>query len=198
MRRIVVFVLTSLDGAVADPTRFFPHPDADGPSPPGYDEVMIDLERDLIARQSAVLLGREMFDQWSRYWPTSDEQPFADFVNRTQKYVLTSSPLPPSAWSDTTEALSGPLADAVADLRSRPGDGDIGVHGSITLVRSLLRERLADELVLVCAPVVDPQGPRFFEGFPDDDPWMLRLTGCTRTDSGAVWLTYDVSTGSGA
>jgi dihydrofolate reductase len=39
----------------------------------------------LIGSQDAVLLGRNMFDEWSRYWPTADEQPFADFINSVKK-----------------------------------------------------------------------------------------------------------------
>ena len=40
-----------------------------------------------------MLLGRHMYDEWSRYWPTSDVQPFADFINGVKKYVVTSTPL---------------------------------------------------------------------------------------------------------
>ncbi|HET7431585.1 MAG TPA: dihydrofolate reductase family protein [Nocardioides sp.] len=185
MRRIVVFTLSTLDGAVDDPNRYFPDPEATGPSAPAYDEVMGRLEAELIARQDAVLLGRGMYDEWSRYWPTSDEQPFADFINSVHKYVLSSRELSPSAWANT-EQVSGPLHEVVADLRSRPGDGDIGVHGSITLAQSLLAAGLADELQLVLAPVVDPLGRRLFSSM--SELHRLQLDRCTQTDSGALWL----------
>ena len=102
MRRIVVFTLSTLDGAVDDPNRYFPDPDATGPSAPIYDEAMGRLEQQLITSQDAVLLGRGMYDEWSRYWPTSDEQPFADFINSVHKYVLSSSELTPSDWTNRT------------------------------------------------------------------------------------------------
>ena len=146
---------------------------------------MIDMEARLIRDQDAVLLGRHMYDEWSRYWPTSDEQPFADFINNVKKYVVTSTPLT-IAWGDA-EAMAGPIGDLVRDLRARPG-GDIGVHGSVELAQSLLAEGLVDELQLAVGPVVDPTGRRLFERF--DDLRRLDLVSATPTPSGSVWLIY--------
>ena len=92
MRKIVVYTLTSLDGAVDDPRRYFPDTDPRGRRT-GVRPTMAELEAQLIGNQDAVLLGRKMFDEWSSYWPTSDEQPFAEFINRVKKYVVTSTPL---------------------------------------------------------------------------------------------------------
>jgi dihydrofolate reductase len=186
VRRIVVYTITSLDGSVDDPTRLFP-PDVDPerPQPPTFDDVLIEREAELIEQQDAVLLGRHMYDEWSRYWPTSSEQPFADFINGVTKYVVTSTPLA-AAWGDA-QAVSGPLADIVRDLLSLPGK-DIGVHGSITLAQSLLAEGLVDELHLAVAPVVDPAGRRLFERATDLQ--RLTLVGATPTPTGALWLVY--------
>ena len=93
MRKVVLHTLTSLDGAVDDPRRYFPDTDPTVRGAPVFDPVMADLEARLIGSQDAVLLGRTMFDEWSRYWPTADEQPFADFINSVKKYVVTSTPL---------------------------------------------------------------------------------------------------------
>jgi dihydrofolate reductase len=190
VRRIVLYVITSLDGSVDDPTRCFPpDSDPDRPQPPTFDDTLVEREAELIAGQDAVLLGRHMFDEWSRYWPTSDEQPFADFINGVKKYVVTSTPLGTSGgdpWGDA-EAVSGPLRDVVRDLKALPGK-DIGVHGSIELARSLLAEGLVDELHLAVAPVLDPEGRRLFDGLPA----MQRLTleSATPTETGALWLVY--------
>ena len=134
MRKVVLHTLTSLDGAVDDPRRYFPDTDSTVRGAPVFDPVMADLEARLIGSQDAVLLGRNMFDEWSRYWPTADEQPFAAFINSVKKYVVTSMPLT-NSWGDA-EAVAGPVADVVRDLKARPG-GDIGVHGSIELAQSL-------------------------------------------------------------
>jgi dihydrofolate reductase len=189
VRKVVLYTLTSLDGAVDDPRRYFPDTEADQPGPPVFDSVMIGLEERLIRKQDAVLLGRNMYDEWSRYWPTSDDQPFADFINGVKKYVATSRPLA-NAWGDS-EAVTGPIADFLGALKARPG-GDIGVHGSITLARSLLAAGLVDELQLAVGPVLDPAGRRLFEHLEE---WTrLQLLDVTPTPSGTVWLTYRLAT----
>lgn len=98
---------------------------------------------------------------------------------------MTSSPLT-SPW-DNSRVVHGPVAHAVHELKSMPG-GDIGVHGSITLVKSLLAERLVDVLHLAVGPVLDPVGRRVFEGL--DSPRALELVAAVPTSGGAVWLTY--------
>ena len=100
------------------------------PGAPVFDATMTGLEARLIGAQDAVLLGRRMYDEWSRYWPMSDEQPFADFIDTVKKYVVTSTPLA-SRWGDT-ETVTGPVDEFVSALKARPR-GDIGVHGSIKL-----------------------------------------------------------------
>lgn len=190
MRKVVLYTLTSLDGAVDDPNRYFPGADSAVAGPPEFDPLMVDLEARLIGNQDAVLLGRNMFDAWSQYWPTSDEQPFADFINGVKKYVVTSRPLT-NSWGDA-EAVVGPVADVVRDLKARPGS-DIGVHGSIELAQSLLAAGLIDELHLLIGPVLDPTGRRLFEHL--DTPRRLELRSATPTPSGSVWLAYRLITG---
>jgi dihydrofolate reductase len=187
MRKLVQYTLMSLDGAVDDPRRYFPGSSLNVDTAPTFDPVMVDLEAELIGDQDAVLLGRKTFDEWSRYWPNSDEQPFADFINGVKKYVVTSTPLT-NEWKNA-EVVAGPLSDAVRDLKARAG-GDIAVHGSITLAKSLLAAGLVDELQLVVGPVLDPMGRRLFEGV--DDLRRLELVRATPTPGGSVWLTYRV------
>src|SRR3954451_15325744 len=135
MRRIVLYTLTSLDGGVDDPIRSFPQHAEDDQSVPSFNDVMLELEARLIGDQDAVLLGRHMYDQWSRYWPTSDEQPFADFINGVKKYVVTSRPLT-RVWGDSV-AVIGPIVEFLVALKASQG-GNIGIHGSIELAQSLL------------------------------------------------------------
>lgn len=186
MRKVVLYTLTSLDGAVDHPGRYFPET-GDQPGAPVFDPVLAGLEAEMAARQDAVLLGRKMYDEWARYWPTSDEQPFADFINHVRKYVVTSSPLT-VAWHNA-EPVAGPVADVVRDLKQQPG-GDIGVHGSIELAQSLLGHGLVDEICLAVGRVLDPKGRRLFDGL--DNLRVLELVDATPTPSGSVWLRYRV------
>jgi dihydrofolate reductase len=182
-RKVVLYTLMSLDGAVDHPGRYFA-----GSRPgeaPEFDSVMIDNERRIIGAQDAVLLGRHMYDEWSRYWPNVDHQPFADFINTVKKYVVTSTPLS-NGWHNS-EPVAGPIEDLVRDLKTRPG-GDIGVHGSIQLAQSLLEAELVDELQLVVGPAFGLPGRRLFAS--TEDVGRLELLSAMPTPSGSVLLGY--------
>jgi dihydrofolate reductase len=187
MSRIVLYTLMSLDGAVDDPRRYFPETGTESGAPV-FDQELADLEADMIDRQDAVLLGRGMYDQWAHYWPNSQEQPFADFINAARKYVVTSSPLS-GDWANA-EAVTAPLGELVADLKAHH-TRDIGVHGSITLAQSLLREGLVDELCLAVGRVIDPLGRRLFDRLTARRE--MHLLNATATPSGSLWLRYEIA-----
>ena len=186
MRKLVLYTLASLDGDVDDPTAYFT-----GSQPgaaPEFDEAMIENERRVIETQDAVLLGRGMYDEWSRFWPTVENHPFAEFINGVRQYVVTSTPLS-GGWNNA-EAVGGPIEDLVRDLKARPG-GDIGVHGSIQLAQSLLAAGLVDELEVVVGPSFGFPGRRLF---PDvEAPRQLHLLSATPTPSGSLLLRYRAS-----
>jgi dihydrofolate reductase len=186
VRKVVLYTLMSLDGAVDHPLRYF----APGQEPgevPEFDAVMIDNEERIIATQDEVLLGRNMYDEWSQFWPNAEDEPFADFINTVKKRVVTSTPLS-NEWHNA-EAVTGPVEAVVRDLKARPG-GDIGVHGSITLAQSMLELGLVDELQLVVGPVFGCPGRRLFRS--TDRPARLDLISATPTPSSSMLLAYRV------
>ncbi len=87
MRKIVVYELLSLDGVAEDPDSFF----AD------WDAAMDANLAAVIATQDAVILGRRSYTEWAQFWPDSQIQPFAAFINKVTKYVATSTPLDASS-----------------------------------------------------------------------------------------------------
>ena len=176
-RQVVLYQLLSLDGVAEEPSDWVFDVD---------DEVFAHLGR-VIAGQDDVLLGRGTYDYWAGYWPTSDVQPFADFINRTTKHVVTSTPLT-QEWVNC-QVVSGPVEEHVAALKRSSG-GDIGVHGSTTLAQTLLRAGLVDELQLVVAPTVARAGRRLFDD--QGELQRLELTGVQRTPSGLLLLGYRV------
>ena len=184
MRKVVLYTLMSLDGDVDDPSQYFTS-DQEAGQPPEFDAVMDANEAAIIGTQDAVLLGRRMYDEWSRYWPAVQDQQFAEFINRVKKYVVTSTPLS-TQWHNA-EPVAGPVEDLVRDLKDRPG-ADIGVHGSIQLARSMLELGLVDELQLVVGPAFGFSGRRLF---PDDATVRrLELRDVRPTPSGSVLLAY--------
>jgi dihydrofolate reductase len=85
--------------------------------------------------------------------------------------------------------LIGPdVTTAVRKIKEMPGR-DIGLHGSISLVQSLLHERLVDELVLYVMPTVAGQGlRRLFDGTGNAHPMKL-VRSCVAPNGIAI-LTY--------
>lgn len=173
MRRVIAYELVSLDGVAESPDAFIDT----------WDDVLDANLADVISTQTDVLLGRRSHDEWAPYWPASDVEPFATFINAVPKHVATSSPLP-GGWSAT--AIDDDLAVYVRDLREQDG-GDIGVHASISLVQSLLAADLVDELRLVVAPAVAGSGRRLLDGVPAT---RLELVRSVPTPTGHLLLTY--------
>ena len=150
------------------------------------DEAIEENLRRGIAAVDTVLLGRRTFDQWAGYWPTSNVEPFASFINGVEKFVVTSSPLG-QTWANSTVAQS-PLPEFVRSLKEMSG-GDIGVLGSIQLTQSLLEAGLIDELHLVIAPAIKVQGRKLFE---KGSPRRLTLTRSVTSPNGFLILDFRV------
>jgi dihydrofolate reductase len=173
MRKVVVYELLSLDGVAEKPDGFF----AD------WDDAMEANLGAVIAAQDSVILGRRSYEEWAEFWPGSDIEPFATFINGVTKHVATSTPLD-RTWANAS-AVDGELVDFVAELRNRPG-GDIGVHASISVAQALLAGGVVDELRLVIAPAIVGSGRRLLDGVP-----AIRLEPIRSTTSPTGYLLVD-------
>jgi dihydrofolate reductase len=180
VRDLIVTENITLDGVIDAEGGWF--------STDGGDDLAA-ATRGHMAAADAVLLGRVTYEQFAGYWParTDDATGVSDYLNRTTKYVVSSS-LATADWQHTT-ILRGPLADEVTALKRQPGK-DIVATGSVTLVRSLVQENLVDALRLFVHPVVLGQGRRLF---PDGRDRKLRLADTRTFRSGVVLLTYRVA-----
>jgi dihydrofolate reductase len=176
MRKVVAYELLSLDGVAEEPSRFIAE----------FDDVMRENLGRVIASQDVVILGRRTYDEWAGHWPSSDNEPFASFINGVEKHVVTSTE-PEVPWSNTT-TINGGLLDVLAEMKRRSG-ADIGIHGSIALTQSLLGSGLVDELRLVVAPALQGRGRRLFD---EGTPRQLALMGSVISPSGSLLLHYQV------
>ena len=176
MRKVVAYELLSLDGVAEKPDGFFA----------SWDDAMESNLAAVIGTQDAVILGRRSYDEWAAFWPGSEIEPFATFINGVAKYVATSTPLE-RAWSNAT-AVNGELIDFVQDLKDQPGH-DIGVHASISVVQALLTAGVLDELRLVIAPTIASSGRRLLEGLP---PVRLETIRSVTSPSGYLLVDYQV------
>jgi dihydrofolate reductase len=175
MRRVVMYHLLSLDGVAEEPSDWVFD----------FDERCAENLARIIATQDSVLLGRHQYDEWAAYWPEANDELFAPFINGVTKYVFTSG-APTVAWTNST-VVNSDAAEYVSSLKREPG-GDIGVHGSIELSRSLLAAGLVDELQLLVVPTIAGSGRRLFAD--GDALRRLELVDVERTSSGAVLVAY--------
>ena len=165
--RIVASEFMSLDGVVQAPGG--PTEDESGDfthggwSIPYFDpEAMGPAIGDIAERCEALLQGSRTYRVSADAWPERGGDPFADWINATQKYVVSDTLNDADiSWHPTTIIRSAHLAQTVAELRERPG-GDVYVYGSLTLVRWLLASEMLDELLLFVEPITLGGGKTLF------------------------------------
>ena len=92
MRKVIASLFSTLDGVVEAPNEWQFAFD---------DEMGAAMSRTLEA-QDAVLLGRVTYTEWAGYWPTSTDEPFASWINRTPKYVASTTLDSADHWSNGT------------------------------------------------------------------------------------------------
>jgi dihydrofolate reductase len=176
MRKVVSSLFYSLDGVVEAPDQWsMEYFDAD---------MMADMQSQ-IDMIDTVLLGRVSYEEWAGYWPTSTDEPFASFINKVPKHVVTSR-LEKADWQNTT-LIKGDLTEAITRLKGQPGK-NIGVNASPTLVASLVELDLLDELRLYVYPVIVGKGRQLFANGPKMK--HLKLVETHTTGSGVVALVY--------
>ena len=95
-----------------------------------------------------------------------------------------------------SEQLQGDLVDFVTALKNEPG-GNIGLSGSVSVVRQLLDAGLLDELHLLVHPIAVRKGMRLFDEGEASIP--LRLISSETFQTGVLNLVYGPaeSTGDG-
>lgn len=177
MRKIVAGLHMSFDGVVQTPEAW---------ALSYFNDEMGQMIGAQMAASDTLLLGRVTYETFADHWPTqSGDVPFADYMNTTPKLVA-SSTLDTVEWQNST-LLGGDVAARLSDLKQQPGK-NIQITGSITLLRSLLRAGLVDELNVMICPIVLGRGERLFEKSTDQLP--LHLVDATTLRTGVVSLTY--------
>jgi len=176
MRKIVSGLFISLDGVIEAPNDW---------TGPWFNPELGQAVGSFIAAQDAMLLGRVSYDEFAAFWPQQTGD-MADSMNGTAKYVV-SGTLKSAEWQNSTLIPAASAIAEIAELKQRPGK-NIGMTGSATLVSSLLREGLLDELHLFVFPVVLGSGKRLFAAPGAKLP--LKLIDSATFDTGVLHLTY--------
>ncbi len=178
MRKIVAGLFISLDGVYeASDQWHFPY----------CDDAMGQAVQTQMDAADTMLLGRVTYQEFASYWPHQSpaENDIADYMNGTPKLVVSTS-LEQVDWQKST-LITGNIKEELTRRKQQPGK-DISITGSGTLVRSLLRDGLLDELRLLVHPIVVGRGKRLFpEGVEQQS---LNLVASTIFPTGVAYLTY--------
>jgi dihydrofolate reductase len=193
--RLTVTTFLSTDGVyqgpggpTEDPSGGF---DRGGWLVPHFDEATGVFMTEVFQKVDAFLFGRRTYEIMAAHWPNvTDEEgdETASRLNTLPKYVVSTTLRDPE-WQNST-VVSGDIAAEVIRLKEMEG-GELQVHGSGTLVRTLLEHDLVDELRLIVFPVIVGAGRRLF---PENGvAAALRLVQSRSTPSGVVIQVYEPS-----
>jgi dihydrofolate reductase len=186
MGKLVVSEFVTLDGVAEAPDKWI-----NGIHFKLFDEEGGKFKHDELFASEALLLGRVTYEAFAQAWPPRTGE-FADRFNSIPKFVA-SRTLDKVDWN--ASLIKGNVAEEVARLKRQPG-GDLVVHGSLSLVDTLMRHQLVDEYRVWIDPIVVGAGRRLFnEGV---DPAVLKLVDTKTFPSGTVVLTYHPANGAPA
>ena len=175
MRKIVVTEFVSLDGVVEEPAWTFPY----------WNDEIAKFKGEESSASDALLLGRVTYQGFAAAWPQSEDEG-ADYFNNVRKYVVSETLKEPLEWQNST-LIKDNIVEEVTNLKQQDGK-DITVHGSATLVQTLMQHDLVDLYRLLVYPVVVGSGKRLFE---EGIPAALKLLGSQSFSSGVVALAYE-------
>lgn len=185
MRKLIVTEFMSLDGVFEAPG-----PDGSGYKYEGWtfaynSEEFGKFKYDELQQTDILLLGRVTYEGFAKAWPSQkDPAGFADKFNSMPKYVV-SKTLQKADWNNS-HIINTNIVEEIQKLKNQDG-GNIVVHGSGTLARFLLQQKLVDELTIMLYPVVLGAGKRFFA---DAEKTNLKLINSSSFASGIVVLNY--------
>jgi dihydrofolate reductase len=185
MRKIIVLEFLTIDGVMQAPGG--PKEDTSGGFKYGGWTVPYsdDFTGKIMGKQMSgkydLLLGRKTFEIFAAYWPThSDMWPQ---VNKITKYVA-SRKLKKHKWNYSVFLKS---VDDIKKLKKKNGP-DLQVYGSGSLVQTLLKNDLVDELWLKIFPITLGSGKHLFE--KGAIPASFKLTESKISPSGVIFANY--------
>jgi dihydrofolate reductase len=186
MRKLVLFMHTSLDGFVAGPNGEMDWINVD--------EDMFEYAGEQTDQSDTALYGRVTYQMMESYWPTAGDQPNAtkhdkqhsSWYNKVAKVVL--SKTMQGVKLTRVHIISNDLPDEIIKLKQAPGK-NILIFGSPTAAHSLMTENLIDDYWLFVNPILLGQGIPLFKGIKGRT--KLKFITSNTFSSGVVCLHYE-------
>jgi len=181
MRKLIFFMLTTLDGYYAGPNGEIDWHNVDDE----FNEFAIDQLNSV----DTLLFGRATYGVMASYWPTpeaiANDPVVAGKMNQLQKIVF-SKTLDKVVW-ENTRLIKANAPEEIAKLKEQPGK-DLIIFGSSDLAVTLIPYGSIDEYRIMVNPIVLGNGKPVFKGIKDK--LKLRLIKTKTFRSGNVLLFY--------
>lgn len=173
MRKLSIFIATSLDGYIAKPDNdlsFLKIVEKEGEDY-GYSEFTANID--------TIILGRKTYD-----YVLKEIGPSHYDNGQRDIYVITRTERPRIG---RTNFYTGNLADLVRELKSKDGK-NIYCDGGAEIINELLKHDLIDEFIISIIPVLVGKGTRLFkDGRPEQ---VLELVSTKQFVKGLAQLHY--------
>lgn len=191
MRKVIVFLHSSLDGIVEGPNGVM---DINWIS---YDEDLAKHSDEVLRTVDTVLWGRGTYLGMQQYWTTVPSNPeasphevaHAKWIDATSKIVF-STTLEHVDWNNS-RLVKKNVAEEILKLKDQPGK-DMIVLGSPRFAHHLMQLGLVDEFKMTISPVVIGKGLPYFKYIPEK--LNLKLNEFKTFNSGAMALSYSKMT----
>lgn len=189
MRKLVLFLHSSLDGIVEGPN---------GAMDIGFVAYDNDLEKEtkhILSTVDTVIWGRGTYEGMYSYWPTIRTNPEStdyeknhlEWIENVEKVVF-SRTLDQVNWKNS-HLVKEDLSGEIRRMKELPGQ-DMLILGSPRLAHELMKYNLIDEYKLTISPVIVGQGLKLFKNFEHQE--NLKLVRSKVLASGALSLDYKV------
>lgn len=173
MRKLSVFIATSLDGYIAKPNDdlgFLKLVEKDGEDY-GYAEFTANIDTIIIGRKTYDWVQREI---GTSHYDNGERNVYV--ITRTERQNV-----------GKTTFYTGNITDLVQQLKSETGK-NIYCDGGAEIVNELLKSDLIDEFIISIVPVLVGNGTRLFkDGRPEQ---LLELVNSKTFDTGLIQLHY--------
>jgi dihydrofolate reductase len=181
MRKIIFFMLVSLDGYFEGPKHAIDWHNVD--------EEFNEFSNAQLESTDLLLFGRVTYELMAGYWPGADaarDDPVTTAaMNRLPKIVF-SRTLNGATWQNT-RLVKENIGEEVRRLKAQPGK-DIFIFGSSDLSLTLIQNNLIDEFRILVNPVVLGKGTPLFKGL--QEKLYLHLLKTRTFRNGTVLLCY--------
>jgi dihydrofolate reductase len=186
MRRLVLFMHTSLDGFVAGLNGEM--------NWINVDDEMFEYAGNQTDMADTALYGRVTYQMMESYWPTAADQPNATkhdiqhstWCNSVTKIVVSKTLQKDDA--SHTKTISENVADEIKKIKQQPGK-NILMFGSASVAHLLIQYNLVDDYWLFVNPILLGTGIPLFKNI--NDRINLKLIASNAFASGVIGLHYE-------